>query len=167
MSEEELPVKPKPFGGAVGRPKGVMNKSSFYNRNVKDVCKRLGLDPIEALARFVMNLDPATGDPYSHDILVGKGENAHVETIMGYNPDIRLGAAKELASFVAPKRKAVEHSAGGRKKTIFQVITEDEAQAQQAQAEANKFMELAQKQAEDENSDKEENENDNDNEEEA
>lgn len=148
---EHVPNEPvgKRYGG---RKTGTPNRSTFYKRHIFDVCKKMGLDPIESLVRFVMNLDPATGEPYSHQVLVGKGENASVETIVGYDPAIRLGAAKELASFVAPKRKAVEHSDGTKKRTVFQVITEDQAQAEEAQAEMEKLQEEKEdKETDDEN----------------
>lgn len=119
-----------------GRVKGTPNKSAFYKKTVHEVCLKMGIDPIKALACFLMNLDPATQQPYQREELVGKGDNAHMETIMGFSPEIRLGAAKELASFIAPKRKAIEHSTGDKKQSTFQVITEDEAQAQEAQAKA-------------------------------
>lgn len=141
------PVGKRTGGRAVGTP----NRSTFYKRHIFDVCKKMGLDPIESLVRFVMNLDPATGEPYSHQVLVGKGENQTVETIVGYDPAIRLGAAKELASFVAPKRKAVEHSDGTKKRTVFQVITEDQAQAEEAQAEMAKLQEEKENNEENEN----------------
>lgn len=98
----------KKFGG---RRKGTQNKRSLPN--VSEILEREGVDPILALARFIKNQDPATGEPYQQKVVVGKGDNASVELIEGYCPEIRLGAAKELASYVAPKLKSIEHSGPG------------------------------------------------------
>lgn len=108
-----------------GRQKGAMNKSQYYQKTIHKVLKSLKIDPILALARFVKNLDPATGEEYTQQVMIGRGDQAHLETIIGFNPDIRLSAAKELASFVAPKRKAIEQTVTGGDSVIFQIVTED------------------------------------------
>jgi hypothetical protein len=75
------------FGGKTktsgqGRPKGSKNK---INVDVAERLAALGCDPIEGMARIAMD----KGAPL----------------------DIRARMYSELAQYVAPKRKALEHSA--------------------------------------------------------
>ena len=64
-----------------GRPKGSKNYKTIA---FEERLESLGCDPVKVLATIC--------------------DNEHEET------SLRLNAAKELASFVYPKRKAVEHS---------------------------------------------------------
>src|SRR4051812_17228668 len=66
-----------------GRPRGSKNR---FTLAVEDRLNAKGLDPIAFLAGVVLNDDGA------------------------WTPDHRLRAAIELASYVAPKRKAIEHT---------------------------------------------------------
>lgn len=69
-----------------GRPKGVPDKRTV---RVQEKLAELGCDPIEFLALTMM------ADPRLKEL-----------------PDLnqRLAAAKELASYIAPKLKAVDHT---------------------------------------------------------
>ncbi len=71
--------QPRPPGA--GRRKGTPNKAT----EVKDICIRMGVDPIEFLC----------------SVVAGSGE------FMGVDLDVkdRVAAAKELASYIAPKLK--------------------------------------------------------------
>src|SRR4051812_48490399 len=66
-----------------GRPRGSKNR---FTLAVEQRLQEIGLDPIAFLAGVVLNDDGA------------------------WTPDHRLRAAIELAQYVAPKRKAVEHT---------------------------------------------------------
>lgn len=72
-----------------GRPPGLPDKR---NLRVAERAAELGCDPIEFLCYVV---------------------NANIEKLKEA-PDLdqRISAAKELASYIAPKLKAVEHSGG-------------------------------------------------------
>jgi hypothetical protein len=72
-------------GGArpgAGRPKGSTNKKS---QEIQDRLEELGVDPIEGMAMLA-------SDPTS-------------------TPELKLQCFKELAQYVAPKRKAVDMNA--------------------------------------------------------
>ena len=89
-----------------GRQKGTPNKATA---DVRERLAQLGCDPIEGMARIAM--DPA----------------APIE--------LRGRMCAELAGYVAPKRKAVEHSAEQRTGTAFVIYGEREcASAEEWQA---------------------------------
>lgn len=115
-------VKPVNKGG---RPKGSKERKTIYS--VEATLARLNFDPIEALARIAQNLDIETGEEYTHDVVIGKGDNAQVMEVSGYDPAIRLSAVRELAQYIAPKRSSVQHSTGAEEPFIFNVVTTDEA----------------------------------------
>jgi len=84
MPRHQLPPGP-------GRPRGSKNR---FTLAVEMRLEEIGLDPIEFLAEVVLNDDGAwTADDGA------------------WTADHRLRAAIELATYVAPKRKAVEHTA--------------------------------------------------------
>ncbi len=64
-----------------GRKKGTPNKAT---RSIEEKLAALGCDPIEGMARIAMH--PRT------------------------RPDLKIKALAEIAQYVLPKRKAVEHS---------------------------------------------------------
>ncbi len=80
-----------------GRQKGTPNRTSL---GVVDQLAALGCDPIENLARF------AQGKPIKAMV-----DGVRMDVIP--TPDQQLAANKELAQYVAPKRKAVEHTTAG------------------------------------------------------
>ena len=80
-----------------GRPKGALNKRTV---DVIDKLAALRCDPIEGMARIAMN------------------ENNPVE--------LRARMYSELAQYVAPKRKALEHSADAGMLEAFLARIDDE-----------------------------------------
>lgn len=81
-----------------GRPKGVPDKRTT---RVQDELTRLNCNPIEFLA-LVVNADPRLKDI----------------------PDMnqRITAAKELASYIAPKLKSIEHTGDNSAVEIMQSL---------------------------------------------
>jgi hypothetical protein len=99
-----------------GRKKGTKNKRTLFKKNTEEILKKEGVHPILALARFVKDQDPATGDPYQEAVFIknkDEEDGGHWEMTPGFSQEIRLTAARDLAQYVAPKRKAVEHSGPG------------------------------------------------------
>lgn len=103
-----------------GRTKGTPNKRTV---EVQERLASLGCDPIKAMALIVcqdalklavdagyITQEAANEDP------VGSRERA----CELYPPELRAKMASELAQYVAPKRKAVEHS--GEIQTSLPVI---------------------------------------------
>lgn len=99
-----------------GRQKGTKNKRTLFKKTTEEILRRERVHPILALARFVKDKDPATGEDYSELVFVkNKDEEngGHYERTPGFSQEVRLTAARDLAQYVAPKRKAVEHSGPG------------------------------------------------------
>ena len=87
------------FRQGAGRPKGSLGEKS---KAVQAKLDELGCDPIEALANISM-------------------DNSNT-------PELRFQANKELAQYVAPKRKAIEMDAnldGGLKVNVVQFAEEE------------------------------------------
>ena len=76
-----------------GRGKGSKNKATI---EVQDKLKELGCDPIEALARVAMEAE-------EYALSAGPEERTA-------NLQIATSCYKELAQYIAPKRKAIEHT---------------------------------------------------------
>ena len=81
-----------------GRQKGVPNQKT---QEVIDKLKKLKCDPIEGMAKIAMN------------------ENNE--------PALRGQMYKELAQYIAPKRKAIEHTANNDQPLTF-VLSKDDAE---------------------------------------
>jgi|GEM_PF-4530491 len=78
-------------GGArkgAGRPTGSKSKSTL---EVEAILEEVGIDPIRTMAEMLKN---------QHNCMQRKTK--------GFNPKLTYDLAKELAQYVAPKRKAVE-----------------------------------------------------------
>ena len=87
------------FRQGAGRPKGSLGEKT---KAVQAKLEELGCDPIEALANISM-------------------DNSNT-------PELRFQANKELAQYVAPKRKAIEMDAsvdGGLKVNVVQFAEEE------------------------------------------
>jgi|TARA_R100001530_G_scaffold80298_2_gene56052 hypothetical protein len=87
------------FRSGAGRPKGSLGEKT---KAVQAKLEQLGCDPIEALANISM-------------------DNSNT-------PELRFQANKELAQYIAPKRKAIEMDAnldGGLKVNLVQFAEEE------------------------------------------
>ncbi len=87
------------FREGSGRPKGSLGEKTLA---VQEKLQQLGCDPIEALANISMDTNNT--------------------------PELRFQANKELAQYVAPKRKAIEMDAnldGGLKVNLVQFAEEE------------------------------------------
>jgi len=90
-----------------GRSKGTPNKKT---QEVQRMLEGLGCDPLEGMARIAMN-DVACGcegepTPEGKDpCALCNGTGQEVVSL-----DLRAQMFKELAQYVAPKRKAIEHT---------------------------------------------------------
>lgn len=80
-----------------GRKKGVKNK---VNVSVKERLEKLGCDPIEGMFRIAEKAEEG--------VTIGVDDNGEPIT----RPDYALAGQmyKELAQYIAPKRKAIEHT---------------------------------------------------------
>lgn len=99
-----------------GRKKGTKNKRTLFKKTTEEILKKEGVHPILALARFVKDQDPASGKDYSElKWIKNKDEEdgGHWERTPGFSQEVRLTAARDLAQYVAPKRKAIEQTGPG------------------------------------------------------
>lgn len=84
-----------------GRKKGIPNKKTQL---VEDILNNIGCNPLQILA------DIAVGKPMKAGIGLNAAGDDYAEGEVRPTLDQRMSAAKELAQYVYPKRKAVEHS---------------------------------------------------------
>lgn len=84
-----------------GRKKGVSNKKTQI---VEEILGSIGCNPLQILA------DIAIGKPMKADIGLNAAGDDYAKGEVRPTLDQRMSAAKELAQYVYPKRKAVEHS---------------------------------------------------------
>jgi hypothetical protein len=90
----------KKTGG--GSRKGIPNKhKNSFREQLRDYCTSIGVDPHHYMANIIA--DEST---------IVYGVDANGEPIVGpaAKPDLKLQAAKELAQYLEPKLKAIEHS---------------------------------------------------------
>ena len=85
-----------------GRKKGSVNKKT---QKVEDICRRLKCDPIEILVHFAKG-DFESLNYEEYQTIATKQGPVDVLTI---SPDLRQKSAMDLAQFLYPKRKAIEH----------------------------------------------------------
>lgn len=89
-----------------GRTKGTPNKSG---KPLKDLADQLGVDPFQILLHFAAGDYEALGyvrpDAFDDPNDLSKSVNI--------TPEVRLKAASEAASYLYPKRKALEHTGEG------------------------------------------------------
>ena len=103
-----------------GRKKGTPNKKT---QEVIDRLKELSCDPIEGMAKIAMNDCPCTSCNEAGFIVIDTNKPEEKETCPDCNGAGKLAASlelrgqmyKELAQYVAPKRKAIEVSGEGGK----------------------------------------------------
>lgn len=84
-----------------GRPKGSKSKRTYEAMAILDA---LGVNPIENLARI------AAGHPIRAQIGLNKDNGDIIVEDVIPTLEQQLAANKELAQYVAPKLKAIEHS---------------------------------------------------------
>lgn len=96
-----------------GRQKGTPNKDTSH---INDVCKRMGLDPIEALAYYAMGKYVELGLP---EFIEKQGFQGVVVKELSIPIEIRVDCLKTLVSYMYPKRKAIEHSVSEESKGSF------------------------------------------------
>lgn len=94
MSKEQKKISTS--NNPAGRPKGSLNKRTL---DAVAIALELECDPFEVLIHFAKGDVEALGYKKSID-----GKEVQI------GPELRLQAAKEAASYIYPKRKAVEHS---------------------------------------------------------
>lgn len=96
----------KPEGS--GRKKGTLNKGTY---EVREKLAKLGCDPIEGMARIALDCESGFIKKLRKIVESGADE-VRVNEIQNALKDMNLAGSmyKELAQYVAPKRKAVELS---------------------------------------------------------
>jgi hypothetical protein len=107
----------KPGQGRLGgRAKGTPNKSTV---ELRERIASLGCDPFEFMALIATNKLPcgvcrgSGKTPYrtpKGQIAKRVCESCYGSLLEKCDPDLRLTAARELAQYLEPKRKAVEHT---------------------------------------------------------
>ena len=85
-----------------GRPHGTPNKGSL---EVKEILENMNVNPIEVLAHFMTNNYEALGYLETRTVVTKSGATIEEPTI---SPELRAMCAKELASYVYAKRRAIE-----------------------------------------------------------
>lgn len=85
-----------------GRKPGTPNKKAL---EVREIIEELGVNPIEILAHFMMNDYEALGYKETQTMVTKSGSEVQVLTI---SPELRASCAKEIASYVYAKRRAIE-----------------------------------------------------------
>jgi hypothetical protein len=87
-----------------GSPLKPRNERS-YEYDVAAIVDSCDCNPFLVMAQIAMDLD-LHGAPYSHTVIDKEGDE---HTLEGYDPGLRLQAAKELAKYLAPQLKQIEH----------------------------------------------------------
>lgn len=107
-----------------GRAPGTPNKRSV---ETAERLAALGCDPIEAMAKIVIMdaLKMAIEAGYiAADVAKADPVAAREKACALYPPELRAKMASELAQYVAPKRKAIEHSGAGGEPLKLEIILE-------------------------------------------
>lgn len=93
---------------AIGRPKGIPNKRTQLEPKVRDICTRLGFEPIEVLARIACADWEGLGlDSPTEKKVTLKGDIIEQDRI---SISDRVHAAGKVADFLYPKKKSIEHT---------------------------------------------------------
>ena len=97
---------------AIGKKTGGGSRKGVSNKTSSDIAKKLaalGCDPIEGMARIALDCETAFADR-----LKTLAEGGDID-IPGLYKDLNLAGQmyKELAQYVAPKRKAIEMNVNG------------------------------------------------------
>lgn len=130
-----MPGGSKPGERRGGRAEGTPNKATA---SIEEKLARLGCDPLEGMARIALNDLPCGvcrgkgKTKYMRDgkISVRICESCYGTLYEACAPELRGKMLAELAQYVAPKRKAIEHSGpgGGPIETrVLELLTEGRA----------------------------------------
>lgn len=76
-----------------------------YDYDVAEIVASIDCNPFLVMAQIAMDLD-LHGQPYSHIVIDKEGDEHEIE---GYDPGLRLQAAANLAKYLAPQLKQIEH----------------------------------------------------------
>ena len=93
-----------------GRKAGTPNKKTQI---VEEILNAIGCNPIENLARI------ANGEPMRSLVALNKDSGDYVVDEVPPTLEQRLTANKELAQYIYPKRKAIDHGVSGEGKVSF------------------------------------------------
>jgi hypothetical protein len=96
-----------------GRKKGTPNKHKKEHReSLREFCARIGVDPHRYMAELIADTSE-----------IVYGVDAQGLPIVGpaVKVELKLNAAKELAQYLEPKLKSVEHG-GGLESTVNHII---------------------------------------------
>lgn len=113
MADELQPVVTVPRVEKRGRRKGVPNKATTTRKTAEQICKEMGIDPIQSLAWIIQNKDMVTGQDYIHKHIDPK--TGEIVSVNGYTDELRQSTLRELNAYVHPKKKAIEHTGGDGK----------------------------------------------------
>jgi hypothetical protein len=85
-----------------GRQKGTPNKhKAAFRDQLRSYCDSIGVDPHRYMADMIAD---------SSEVVYGVDGEGKAIKGPAVKPDLKLQAAKELAQYIEPKLKAVEHS---------------------------------------------------------
>jgi hypothetical protein len=91
---------PRPKTG--GRTKGTPNKhKKGFRERLRAYCDQLGVDPHKFMADMIAD---------TSEITYGMNVDGTPITGPAVKPELKFNAAKELAQYIEPKLKAIEHS---------------------------------------------------------
>lgn len=115
MSSTKVVKKPATAPGIKygGRKKGTPNKSTM---TVAELCEKYGLNVIENLIHYAMGDHTALGYP---ELIVRPGFGGIEIYEYSISPEQRYKANIDLAKFIYPTRKAVEHKLDDENKGSF------------------------------------------------
>jgi len=115
-------MKPRGLPKTGGRKPGTPNKRTV---EVQERLAALGCDPIEAMAKAVV-LDAVALCVEGGYLTAAEAKDnpglARAMAIKLYPPELTLRMAAELAQYVAPKRKAIEHTGRGGEALKLEVV---------------------------------------------
>lgn len=97
-----------------GRPKGTVGRKTV---DAQRLAERLGIDPFEVLLYFSANNWKELGYASGTKTMYTKDGSSYETDLI--TPEARISAAKDAASYLLPKRKAVEFTPADIPDEIF------------------------------------------------
>ena len=96
-----------------GRSKGVPNKrKTVFRTALRAYCDSINVDPHHYMADILA--DETT-------IIYGLDKDGHAIEGPAAKPELKLNAAKELAQYLEPKLKAIEHTGNAEKPIVVSI----------------------------------------------